>query len=211
MKRVAAEKLTDLIRADADHFGKRLPREGGPVELTPLKQSVVSSYSTLVFASYDDALAGARALAGAIDRFVASPSDEGLRRARQAWIDARVPYAQTEAYRFYDGPIDAVEGLINSWPIDENLIDYVEGDATAGVINHPAAQKYQYWINAERNDQVEDWLSHAVEHKGAWWPYWEQWLKERANGEAPARTPGDGALTPLGDAPGEYVRVRSAD
>src|SRR5262245_5107037 len=113
------------------------PASGGPIELTPLKQSVVAHYAALVYASYDDALGGVRKLAGAIDHFVASPSDEGLRRARQAWIDARVPYAQTEAYRFYDGPIDAVEGLINSWPIDENLIDYVDGDATAGVINHP--------------------------------------------------------------------------
>jgi putative iron-regulated protein len=49
-----------------------------------------------------------------------------------------VPYAQTEAYRFYDGPIEAVEGLINAWPIDENLIDYVDGDPDAGVINQVA-------------------------------------------------------------------------
>jgi putative iron-regulated protein len=44
---------------------------------------------------------------------------------------------QTEAYRFSDGPIEEVEGLINSWPIDENLIDYVEGEPDAGIINHP--------------------------------------------------------------------------
>jgi putative iron-regulated protein len=116
----------------------RMPQaSGGPIELTPLKQSVVANYAALVYVSYDDALAGARALADAIDRFLASPSDAALQRARQAWIDARVPYAQTEAYRFYDGPVDAVEGLINSWPIDENLIDYVDGDANAGIINHP--------------------------------------------------------------------------
>ena len=42
-----------------------------------------------------------------------------------------------KAYRFYDGPIDAVEGLINSWPIDENLIDYVDGEPDAGIINQP--------------------------------------------------------------------------
>jgi putative iron-regulated protein len=65
------------------------------------------------------------------------------RRPRTRWAarvrrgSTRVPYAQTEAYRFYDGPIDALEGLINSWPIDENLIDYVDGDASAGIINHP--------------------------------------------------------------------------
>jgi putative iron-regulated protein len=115
----------------------RLHASGEPIELTSLKQSVVANYATLVYASYQDALGGARTLADAIDAFVESPSDDALSRARQSWIDARVPYAQTEVYRFYDGPIDAVEGLINSWPIDENLIDYVEGDARAGVINHP--------------------------------------------------------------------------
>jgi putative iron-regulated protein len=56
-----------------------------------------------------------------------APSSDSLDSARQAWNDARVPYAQTEAYRFYDGPVDAVEGRINAWPIDENLIDYVPG------------------------------------------------------------------------------------
>ena len=115
----------------------RLHASGEPIELTSLKQSVVANYATLVYASYQDALGGARTLADAIDAFVESPSDDALSRARQSWIDARVPYAQTEVYRFYDGPIDAVEGLINSWPIDENLIDYVDGDARAGVINHP--------------------------------------------------------------------------
>src|SRR6185295_7701478 len=66
----------------------------GPVELTPLKQSVVTNYAALVYASYDDALGGARALAGAIDDFLAAPTEESLGRARHAWIDARVPYAQ---------------------------------------------------------------------------------------------------------------------
>src|SRR5262249_43064108 len=85
-----------------------------------------------------DALAGATSLADAIDAFVAAPADASLSRARQAWIAARVPYAQSEAFRFADGPIDAVEGFINSWPIDRNLIRYVDGDAGAGIVNQPA-------------------------------------------------------------------------
>jgi putative iron-regulated protein len=106
-------------------------------ELVSLKESVITNYAALVHASYEDALAGARTLARLLDAFLEAPDAESLNRARQAWIDARVPYAQTEAYRFYDGPIDAVEGLINSWPIDENLIDYVDGEPDAGIINHP--------------------------------------------------------------------------
>jgi putative iron-regulated protein len=114
-----------------------LKASDGPAELTSIKHSVIASYAALVHASYADALAGARSLAEAADAFVDAPDADSLNRARQAWIDARVPYAQTEAYRFYDGPIDAVEGLINSWPVDENLIDYVDGEPDAGIINHP--------------------------------------------------------------------------
>ena len=108
----------------------------GDADLTALKRTVVADYATLVYATYQDALAGARTLSASVDAFVESPGADSLQRARQAWIDARIPYTQTEAFRFYDGPIEAVEGLINSWPIDENLIDYVEGDPHAGVINH---------------------------------------------------------------------------
>jgi putative iron-regulated protein len=110
---------------------------GEPADLQGLKQQVVSAYANLAYASYQDALAGARSLAAAVDTFLQAPDAESLKRARQSWIDARVPYLQTEAYRFYDGPIEAVEGLVNSWPIDENLIDYVDGEPDAGIINHP--------------------------------------------------------------------------
>jgi putative iron-regulated protein len=111
-----------------------------PVDLRALTQAVIANYAAIVYASYDDALAGARKLEQSVDAFLANPSDALLDRARQAWIDARVPYTQTEAYRFYDGPIDAVEGLINAWPIDENLIDYVDGEPKAGIIN--AVEQY---------------------------------------------------------------------
>ena len=45
--------------------------------------------------------------------------------------DARDDYGPTEAFRFYDGPIDnpddGPEGQINAWPMDEAYVDYVEG------------------------------------------------------------------------------------
>src|SRR5262249_58914281 len=114
-----------------------LPASAGSADLTALKQSVVADYAVLVRAVYEDALAGARALARSVDAFVDDPRAESLDRARQAWIESRVSYAQSEAFRFYDGPIDTVEGLVNSWPIDEALIDYVDGEPGAGLINHP--------------------------------------------------------------------------
>src|SRR5262245_27961007 len=98
------------------------------VEANAIKRTVIVAYAALAQAVYEDAALGARSLAAAVDALIADPSETSLARARQAWIDSRVPYAQTEAFRFYDGPIDAVEGRINSWPIDENLIDYVAGD-----------------------------------------------------------------------------------
>ncbi|MGD9965538.1 MAG: class I poly(R)-hydroxyalkanoic acid synthase [Hyphomonadaceae bacterium] len=79
----------------------------------------------------------------------------------------------------------------------------------AGVINHPSANKYQYWTNANLKGAVEDWMAFAHEHAGSWWPYWDAWLRKISGPEISARQPGDGELQPLGDAPGEYVKVRS--
>jgi len=103
----------------------------------------LSNYAEIVYASYSDSLESAQALDAAIDSFVAAPSAAGLTAAREAWLDAREPYLQTEVYRFYDGPIDnpdsGPEGQMNAWPLDENYIDYVEGPGgeSEGIINDP--------------------------------------------------------------------------
>lgn len=109
-------------------------------DITPVTQKdVVLNYATIVQASYADAISGAVALKTTIDAFVKSPTAAGLVACQKAWIDARPAYLQTEAYRFYGGPIDAspdeLEGEINSWPLDEVYIDYVEGDAKSGMVN----------------------------------------------------------------------------
>ncbi|HEY3949019.1 class I poly(R)-hydroxyalkanoic acid synthase [Phenylobacterium sp.] len=79
----------------------------------------------------------------------------------------------------------------------------------AGVINAPAAQKYQYWSNAALPDTLQEWQAGATETPGSWWPHWIEWLKARSGKQIPARDPAKGKLKPLGDAPGEYVKVRS--
>jgi polyhydroxyalkanoate synthase subunit PhaC len=79
----------------------------------------------------------------------------------------------------------------------------------AGVINHPDAKKYQHWTNPELPGTVEEWISGAEEHPGSWWPHWLQWLKARSGKMIPARTPEDGKLGVIEDAPGAYVKVRS--
>lgn len=79
----------------------------------------------------------------------------------------------------------------------------------AGVINHPDANKYQYWTNTALPGTVDEWIADAVETPGSWWPDWHRWLSEMSGPMVKARTPGDGKLPVLGDAPGEYVKVKS--
>jgi polyhydroxyalkanoate synthase len=77
----------------------------------------------------------------------------------------------------------------------------------AGVVNPPALKKYQYWTGGKPVGTLEEWLDKASEHPGSWWPHWQQWIEERDPTRVPAREPGANVGT-LGDAPGEYVRIR---
>jgi polyhydroxyalkanoate synthase len=79
----------------------------------------------------------------------------------------------------------------------------------AGVINPPAAKKYQYWTNDAPVETIAAWREGSVEHPGSWWPDWDQWLAPLSGEKIPARVPGDGGLEVLGDAPGEYVRTKA--
>jgi polyhydroxyalkanoate synthase subunit PhaC len=80
----------------------------------------------------------------------------------------------------------------------------------AGVVNPPDKHKYQYWTGPKpRSANLEGWLAKATEHPGSWWPDWLAWLKAQDATEVPARVPGDGALTPIEDAPGSYVKVQA--
>jgi len=100
--------------------------------------TVARQYAAVVSANYDDTLAGALDLQKAIQAFTAAPSADGLAAARKAWREAREWYGQTEAFRFYAGPIDndkGPEGRLNAWPLDESYIDYVKGKPNAGYVN----------------------------------------------------------------------------
>ncbi|MEM8953561.1 MAG: imelysin family protein [Verrucomicrobiota bacterium] len=109
--------------------------------LKALQAETVKTYADIVYANYQDTLAKAQNLQQALESFSQTPSIETLTKAKQSWIDARLPYLQTEVFRFYAGPIDdedGPEGLLNAWPMDEAYIDYVEGNPNAGIINNPA-------------------------------------------------------------------------
>ncbi|MCR9057586.1 imelysin family protein [Roseibium album] len=87
---------------------------------------VLSNYGDIAQASYADSLATAKTLKAAIDKFLDEPTEANLEDARSAWIEARNPYQQTEAYRFGNAIVDDWEGKVNAWPLDEGLIDYVD-------------------------------------------------------------------------------------
>ncbi|NWA27093.1 peptidase [Pseudomonas gingeri] len=112
-------------------------------------KAVVAHYTEIVFAVFSDAESTAKDLQTAVDAFLAKPNAETLKAARTAWIAARVPYLQSEVFRFGNTIIDDWEGQVNAWPLDEGLIDYVDASyehalgnpaATANIIANPQIQ-----------------------------------------------------------------------
>ena len=79
----------------------------------------------------------------------------------------------------------------------------------AGVVNPPRKHKYGYRVTNKPPADPVEWANRAEIHAGSWWPEWERWVKRRAGAQVAARTPGDGQLDLLEDAPGSYVKVRS--
>jgi len=78
----------------------------------------------------------------------------------------------------------------------------------AGVVNPPSLKKYQHWTGGKPVGDFEEWVAKATENPGSWWPHWHAWIEKQNNERVPARKVGGRRLKPLGDAPGDYVRVR---
>ncbi|WP_432448871.1 imelysin family protein [Aliiroseovarius marinus] len=89
---------------------------------------IVANYADIALAGYEDSLTLANELKAAVDALVATPNDATLQAAKDAWLAARVPYQQTEAFRFGNPTVDDWEGKVNAWPLDEGLIDYIAAD-----------------------------------------------------------------------------------
>ena len=77
----------------------------------------------------------------------------------------------------------------------------------AGVVNPPSLKKYQYWTGGKPVGAFETWAAQATENPGSWWPHWQRWIERLDNARVPARAIKP-VSPPLGDAPGEYVKVR---
>jgi putative iron-regulated protein len=97
-------------------------------EKAPDAAAIAKTYADVAEAGYADSLSEAQKLKTAVDQLIAKPTDDNLKAARQAWIAARIPYMQTEAYRFGNPIVDEWEGKVNAWPLDEGLIDYVSAE-----------------------------------------------------------------------------------
>lgn len=110
--------------------------------------SILEAYANIALDNYTNALKDAKNLKVAIDKFAKTPTQENFDAAKKAWLDSRESYGSTEIFRLSNGPIDAeegwiadaygsLEGQINAWPLDENMIDYTvdaEGKLTSGNI-----------------------------------------------------------------------------
>lgn len=88
-------------------------------------------------------------------------------------------------------------------------VRFVLGGAghVTGLVNPPSANRHGYWINTALPGSADDFLGGATRHPGSWWTDWRQWLLAQADGSTrvPARTPGDGPLEAIEEAPGRYV------
>lgn len=106
---------------------------------------IKTNYVAMAHAAYLDSLATATFLKGAVDTFIATPSEDNLDAAKVAYKAARVPYQQSEIMRFdtvitinqdldADGGLASVddwEGQVNAWPLDENhIVSIIEGSDT---------------------------------------------------------------------------------
>jgi putative iron-regulated protein len=112
-------------------------------------KDVVATYMNIGAAVFSDAAARAQDLDKSVEGLLAAPTQKTLDEARSAWKAARIPYLQSEGFRFGNKIVDDWEGGVNSWPLDEGLIDYIDkasyGDKkdenplyTANIIANPS-------------------------------------------------------------------------
>ncbi len=119
--------LVTALLSGCDSTEEALNTSAAETVVNPTEgRNVVAHYADIALATYEDALTTAKALKEASLQLVDNPSEETLELARAAWIAARVPYQQSEVFRFGNPVVDDWEGQLNAWPLDEGLIDYVQ-------------------------------------------------------------------------------------
>ena len=170
----------------------------------------VNHYAQLVHANYDDCLQSALALQSAIDAFLAAPSEAGLAAAKDAWLKARIPYGQSEVFRFYSGPIDdddGPEGLLNAWPMDEGYVDGVAEQPNSGIIHDTSrypelTEGLLVSLNEQEGEENISTGYHAIEFL-----LWGQDLDATGPGKRPFT---DYTTAPNADRRGQYLKLVTA-
>ncbi len=118
------------------------------IDSVSANDTIINMYTKIATASYYDTVKDAKNLELAINDFAKNPTEETLKKSKEAWLNARESYGTSEAFRLSNGPIDAEDGWVkkaygspepqlNAWPLDENMIDYTidaDGKKTSGNI-----------------------------------------------------------------------------
>lgn len=149
--------------------------------------SVVKNYAEIVYTTYLDTYNDALALQRSIDNFLANPTEENLEEAKRVWLISRDSYGQTEAFRFYEGPIDGEngpEGQLNAWPVNEAYIDYVVGDSDAGIVQDKSISITEEMLS--NKNQLNDEADVSTGYHAIEFLLWGQDLSLDSAGTRPA-------------------------
>lgn len=191
-----------------------------------LKKEVISNYANMALVNYKDSLVGAQNLQNNIEGFLANASEASFEATKDVWANsARMPYGQSEIFRFYNGPVDfepiddgitthleeiefvGVEGLMNAWPLDEFYIDYVKEDSEAGIINDRSIKLNKEILTSLNEREGEKNIStgyHAIEFL-----LWGQDRSLETAGERPYTDYVVGGTAENQDRRGEYLSLLS--
>ena len=151
------------------------------------RAEVLDNYADIAEAIYDDSLIAAQRLQSAVDTLIAKPSADTLQAAKSAWLAARVPYQQSEVYRFGNAIVDDWEGKVNAWPLDEGLIDYVDMTyggptdenalAALNVVASPSISISgctRFDASSALTSEAKKMVSGPVVKNNGFWPIWSR-------------------------------------
>lgn len=105
---------------------------------TGVTTDIIEHYANMAEAKYNDSLVAAKELKIAVVALTEHATEKNLHTSKVAWKRARIPYLQTEVYRFGNAIVDEWEGRVNAWPLDEGLIDYVDVSYGLSSEDNPA-------------------------------------------------------------------------
>lgn len=125
-------------------------------------------------------------------------------------LDTAIDLGQIDCPSFF---IAANDDHIAPWQSVYQGVGLLKGNKTfclsssghvAGVVNPPAASKYNYKINQDLSITSEKWLADSTEQQGSWWLYWQDWLT--SNSGSLEKSIDYNNLSFIELAPGNYVK-----